>query len=557
MTKRRKYIIIVVVVLFFLWLINGWYQGQKNRSSVFDKPEYTEVERGNLDVPISATGSVEPASRTEIKCKSSGTVQKIYFEAGDKVHKDDLLVELDPVDERRSLNNAEAEVQRATASLLLAEAEADQTRKDWPTQVRSSLAELEGVRAALQGAVLEYKRYEILHQNKSGKESDKNLTMDIIDPKTVKHEDLQPPGDTLHKIAAKNSATMELIKLCSEQVSISIAEAKSAYQLIEKGRKTISESKGGGVEFWRLTTALEYQGSLIQLWKTESQMLSSLAGVRKAVNLLIMVDQAETKVKLAKEALRQANVALDQANQRLRETKVYAPSDGMIQDVFVKKGQIISSGITTVTGGTPLLTLADVSRLFVESDVDEADIGRVRELASVERSARLEFLPITAKSVTTQPKLTKENEEEMEMLRKSNNVDVTVDAFREQTFTGKVDRVYPNPKNVNNIVTYNVRILLTSPNRTELMLGMHANVKFTSRKLVDILKVANEAIKIKNEERGVFIEGQGGVPMFVPVKVGLTNGTQIELKTDKLKAGEKVYVKLPPSKEDEKKSKDE
>jgi HlyD family secretion protein len=553
MTKRRKYIIVVVVVLFFFWLMNGWYQGQKNRQSVFDKPEFAQVERGNLDVPISATGSVEPASRTEIKCKSSGTVEQIHFEAGDKVHKGDLLVELDPVDEKRSVDNSQAEVQRATASLLLAEAEADQTKKDWPTQVRSALAELEGVRAALQGAVVEFKKEDLIRLG--NQEANKQPTMDIIDASQVKSEDLAPPGDALHIMVQKDRATLELFNLCGREIALSVAEAKSAYQLIEYGRKTVGEGKGA--DFWKNTPLTEYQGSLIQMWKTESQMLASLAGVRKAVNMLIMVNQADTKVKLAKEALRQANVALDQANQRLRETKVYAPSDGMIQDVFVKKGQIISSGITTVTGGTPLLTLADVSKLFVESDVDEADIGRVRELASVERSARLEFVPKAVKAASTQPKLTKENEEEMEMLRKSNNVDVTVDAFREQTFTGKVDRVYPNPKNVNNIVTYNVRILLTSPNRTELMLGMHANVKFTSRKLVDILKVANEAIKIKNEDRGVFIEGPGGVPMFVPVKVGLTNGTQIELKTDKLKAGEKVFVKLPPSKEDEKKSKDE
>jgi multidrug efflux pump subunit AcrA (membrane-fusion protein) len=550
MTRRRKYIIIVAVILFFFWMMNGWYQRQKNRQSVFDKPEFALVERGNLDVPISATGSVEPASRTEIKCKSSGTVLKIYYEAGDKVHKDAKLVELDPVDEKRSLNNARAEVERATASLLLAEAEADQTRKDWPTQVRSTLAELEGVRAALQGAVLEYKKEEALRQ---GTQGGKQPTIDIINPDEIKHEELQPPGDILNKIAAKDPVTLELIKLCGQEVSISVAEAKSAYKLIESGKKIIAAATGEG--YWKGTSAMEYQASLVQMWKTVSQMLASISGVRKAVNMLIMVDQADTKVKLTKEALGQAKVARDQAQQRVDETTVYAPSDGMIQDVFVKKGQIISSGITTVTGGTPLLMLADVSKLYVESDVDEADIGRVRELASVERSARLEFLaPIRP---ATQPKLTKENEEEMAMLRKSNNVDVTVDAFREQTFTGKVDRVFPNPKNVNNIVTYNVRILLTSPNRTELMLGMHANVKFTSRKLVNILKVANEAIKIKNEERGVYIEGPGNVPMFVPVKVGLTNGTQIELKTDKLKVGDKVYIKLPPSKDEEKKPNEE
>ena len=86
---------------------------------------------------------------------------------------------------------------------------------------------------------------------------------------------------------------------------------------------------------------------------------------------------------------------------------------------------------------------------------------------------------------------------------------------------------------------------------------MHANVKFTSRKLANVLKVANEAIKMKNEERGVYIDGSDNKPQFIPVKVGLTDGAMIELKTDKLKAGEKVYVKLPAAKEEDKSKNDE
>jgi len=253
---------------------------------------------------------------------------------------------------------------------------------------------------------------------------------------------------------------------------------------------------------------------------------------------------------LAKEVLRKATVALEQAMQRLRETKVYAPINGIVEKINVREGQIISSGITTVTGGTTLMVLADVSKLFVEADVDEADIGQVRELAPPGRDARL------ASAVTTtnpdKQELTEAQKEEIEMLQNSDNVTISVDAFRDEVFTGKVYRVYPDPKTFNNVVTYNVRILLTSPNRTKLMLGMHANVKFTARKRKNVLLVDIEAIKVKNEEHGVYIKGKDGKPVFVPVKLGPSDGMKIELKTDKLKPGQQVYTRLPRIRESEK-----
>ncbi|MFA5865135.1 MAG: HlyD family efflux transporter periplasmic adaptor subunit [Phycisphaerae bacterium] len=537
MTKRRKYIVGGMVLLFLVWIINGWYQGRKNAPSLFDKPEFTTIVRGDLDVPIIATGSVEPSSRTEIKCKASGTVMNVYFEAGDMVHKGDLLVKLDPIDENQSVETAQADAIRAKANLSLAESERQQAEQDWPTKMETAMAGLEAGRGGLQGAVVEFKRQEEMRQ---GSKNGEKVTMNIVKTPTVKPVALEPTEDPLVVQAGKS-------------LTISGLETVEAARLVQSGRDVINKSTPEG---YKATSPLEYQTALIQMWQYQAKLLAAMADLRNAVNLRIIIDQAKTKVILAQEAKRMAEIALSQARQRRKETEVFAPSDGLVQEVFVKKGQIISSGITTVTGGTPLMTLADVSKLFVVSDVDEADIGRVRDLAPEERSSRLGFILKTLLTPiqTTKPVLTKENEQDLALLRHANNVDITVDAFREETFTGKVDRVDPNPKNVNNIVTYNVRILLTSPNRTQLMLGMHANVKFTSQKLTNILKVANEAIKVKNEERGVYIDGPDQKPLFVPVKVGLTDSVTIELKTDKIKEGQRVYVKLPSSKEEKNKN---
>jgi multidrug efflux pump subunit AcrA (membrane-fusion protein) len=467
-------------------------------------------------------------------------VEKVLFEAGDMVHKGDLLVELDPIDEQRTVDNAKAEVSRMESSLGLAKSDADKVSRDWPMQVETALAGLEAARAAVQGAVVNFKKLDAIRKGTDPQEA----KIEFVSPNNVKPIPLKP----------ENNPKVQFVAL---QIALSEAELRAVHKLVQYGKEVANSPKDNTT--WVGLAPSEFQDGLIALWQVMAKQLASTAELRNAVNTYVYVEQSQTKVKLAEVAMEQSHLALAQANQRLKETKVYAPNDGQVEEVYIREGQIISSGITTVTGGTPLLKLADVSKLYVVADVDEADIGRVRELAPVEKSARLAFAELLKQSginlsekkssAQTQPELTKENIEEMEMLRTSNNVEVTVDAFREQMFTGKVDRVYPNPKNVNNIVTYNVRILLTSENRRELMVGMHANVKFTSRKLKNILQAPIEAIKVKNEEHGVYIKGEDGKPLFVPTPVGLTNSVMIELKTNKLKEGEEVYTKLPTPKD--------
>jgi HlyD family secretion protein len=544
MGKIIKYVVIGIISLFLLLMIISWYYGVKNKKFSAEMPEFTTVTRGDLDVPISATGSIEPASKAELKCKASGMVVKVYVEPGDLVHKGNLLVELDPIDEQRSVANAQAEVDRMQASLDLAKLEADKMESDWPQQVLTSLASLEALRATLQGAVLSFKRQDAIRRGASPQD----VTLDVVNSSRVKPLELEPKNDPM-------------VQKANISLAVAQAEAVEIAKLIDYGKKVINDNELGKQKADEIRISpLEYQEGLINVWQAHAKVLASLSDVRNAVNMHYLVEQAKTKIDLSQESLRQAKVALDQANQRLSETKLYAPQDGLVQQVFVQQGQIISSGITTVTGGTPLVVLADVGKLYVEADVDEADIGRVRDLAPLAHASHLIFAGmngLATQAASTQPELTEENYAEMEMLRASDNVDVTVEAFREDKFAGKVDRVYPNPKNLNNIVTYNVRILLTSQNRSKLMLGMHANVQFTSRKLKDVLLVAVEAIKNKNEEHGVYIEGPDKKPLFVPVNVGLTNSEMIELKTDKLKVGEKVYTKLPAVREEEENKSDD
>ncbi|KPJ72139.1 MAG: hypothetical protein AMS14_08415, partial [Planctomycetes bacterium DG_20] len=143
------------------------------------------------------------------------------------------------------------------------------------------------------------------------------------------------------------------------------------------------------------------------------QAAADLDNARAAIQELKTQEEAlELKrqdVTLAQTAVELDEVALELANQSLADTKVVAPMDGVVTARNVQTGQIISSAISNVGGGTTVLTLSDLSRIFVKASVDESDIGKVA---------------------------------------KDQPVIVTADAFPDTRFRGKVIRIAPRGVNV-------------------------------------------------------------------------------------------------------------
>src|SRR5205085_2249933 len=102
----------------------------------------------------------------------------------------------------------------------------------------------------------------------------------------------------------------------------------------------------------------------------------------------VMVEEVKTQelaleVKRQDVALARAQVSSDEISlanmrQQLAYTTVNAPIDGVISALNIQIGTIISSGITNVGGGTTILTVSDLSHVFVLAAVDESEIGKVK-----------------------------------------------------------------------------------------------------------------------------------------------------------------------------------
>lgn len=150
-------------------------------------------------------------------------------------------------------------------------------------------------------------------------------------------------------------------------------------------------------------------------------------------------ESAVNTLTLAKNQLKTAQSELSRAQTNLSYATIYSPIDGVVMDKAVEEGQTVAASFNTPT----LFTIAnDLTKMQVETKVDEADIGEVK---------------------AGQP------------------VTFTVDAFPDDVFTGIVKEVRINPTVTANVVTYTVIIDAPNP-ESKLFPGMTASVTITTKK---------------------------------------------------------------------------
>ena len=150
-------------------------------------------------------------------------------------------------------------------------------------------------------------------------------------------------------------------------------------------------------------------------------------------------ESAVNSLNLAKNQLKTAQSELSRAQTNLSYATIYSPIDGVVMDKAVEEGQTVAASFNTPT----LFTIAnDLTKMQVETKVDEADIGEVK---------------------AGQP------------------VTFTVDAFPDDIFTGIVKEVRINPTVTANVVTYTVIIDAPNP-ESKLFPGMTASVTITTKK---------------------------------------------------------------------------
>ena len=211
--------------------------------------------------------------------------------------------------------------------------------------------------------------------------------------------------------------------------------------------------------------------------------------------------KAQSDVKIAEAERFQMSEALKEAQERLDDTRIKAPFTGTILKKFVDRGQVISSTISSASEGTQIFSIANLDNIFVNAQVDEVDISRIKV---AQRAA------------------------------------ASVDSLPEKLFTGVVERIAPKGKVDRTVTVFDVVIEITDPGKALLRPGMTATVKILVDSVDGALLVPREALKLKDGKTGVYVMKAGEV-QWVPVTPGMTDGIISAVEAD-LSPGDEVVV---------------
>jgi HlyD family secretion protein len=227
-------------------------------------------------------------------------------------------------------------------------------------------------------------------------------------------------------------------------------------------------------------------------------------------NSLVAANEAQVKQYAA--ARQSAQIDLD-------HTSIAAPVDGVVVSRNVDVGQTVAASLSAPT---LFLIAQDLAKMQVDTNVSEADVGRVR---------------------VNQP------------------ATFTVDAYPGRTFTGSVTSIREAPINVQNVITYDA-VVGVSNSDLELFPGMTANVKVLVSQRSNVLKVPNAALRYHpasdasqgarattgasrapvSPEKAVWVLDGKDNPRRVVVTTGESDGTFTEVTSGALNDGDRVIL---------------
>lgn len=221
------------------------------------------------------------------------------------------------------------------------------------------------------------------------------------------------------------------------------------------------------------------------------------------------VSKAQVTVLEAKIAQARAEVTRDRANlkqleEQLSYTDVESPLDGIVLSRDVEMGDAVSSILVLGSSATLVMTLGDISQVYVKGKVDESDIGKV-------------YLGQPAR--------------------------IKVESFKDKTFNGVVTKISPMGVEKDNVTTFEVRVSINNPGG-ELKAEMTANAEIILEEHKNVLQIPEGSIIYdKDKKASVEIPDTGAKDgkKKLAVNIGISNGAKTEVLSG-LKEGDQVVL---------------
>ena len=306
-----------------------------------------------------------------------------------------------------------------------------------------------------------------------------------------------------------------LVELDKEELQAQVREATAgltAAEAAEESAKAAHErnqvdAQGPDLPF--LKTGMERARNL----HTEGLIARSLLedaekayqlGLNRQTSALRSVAITRAEIARAAAQVAQTKAVLERAQENLRNSTIVSPMDGLVLSRNVEIGDAVSSILILGSQATLVVTLGDITDVYVLGKVDQADIGKV-------------YLGQQAR--------------------------IVVESFKDKKFVGQVTKISPLGVEKDNVTSFEVRVSIKNPGG-ELKANMSANAEIILEERQNVLLLPESAI-VYDRNRSASVEVPDPLQpkgrRKVPVKLGISDGVKTEL-TAGLKKGEKVIL---------------
>ena len=408
------------------------------------------VERGDIAVIIDATGTIKPLNIVEVSSKASGKILDLRVDAGDYVEKDEIIAVIETTYVQISLDQAQADLRTAQARLQQAEIDFELQKVQSAIQIRQAEESLSEARQRLVQLKEEIRlektanargildaenslniskiRYKLLtsgevrDENRSRAQASLNQEIANLDLVISEHKRNQ----TLYEKELISQAALETSHAQLKSAEARHQSAIENLRLVEKPA-TEAELELGQADIRKAEFNLEIANERVEaevsrdmdIELQNQRIVQAEESLKLAESNKKQIERKQRDLETARSSVKRSETQLELRQIEYDDTIIKAPISGTVLEKLVEEGQVITSRLSSLSSseGQALVTMADLDTVYVVTEVDETDIGKV-EIGQ----------PVT----------------------------ITVEAYPDTPFQGEVLKIAPLGQSIQNVTTFEV-----------------------------------------------------------------------------------------------------
>lgn len=309
---------------------------------------------------------------------------------------------------------------------------------------------------------------------------------------------------------SKQGAETEIVEVTKGDLEISV---ETSGHIEMPNQTNVSFEAGGAVDkvYVELGDEVSKGQKLAELESSslERAVEQAETNLEDALRNLSRAGPDARSLEAARNQVKRAQIALDDARDNMEKAELTAPFGGEIAKVMIEEGDQVT-GSSAMAPGTAAFLLVDPSKVEVITQIDEIDI------ANVERGQE---------AIITVDALSEANLQEQELSRE---------------LSGKVAAISRAGQSVSGVVTYETKLTVDNP-PSALRSGMTCTAEIIIERKEDVLLVPTLAIKFEEARSIVKVVGPDGETETREVGIGVQTAEQTEIKKG-LQEGDKVLV---------------